>query len=85
MQFFTNEDFRDIAENIDLARRTLKVPANTIMEAYSELSESEAESYYIEEEFNGFKKLEEKYNKMEKVKVEYGKIKTKLEIMALIK
>lgn len=79
LQFFTNEDFRDIAENIDLARRTLKVPANTIMEAYSELSESEAESYYIEEEFNGFKKLEEKYNKMEKVKVEYGKIKTKLE------
>ena len=79
LQFFTNEDFRNIAENLDLARKTLKVPANTIIEAYSELSESEAEAYYIEEEFKGFKKLEEKYNKMQIVKTEYEKLKVKLE------
>ena len=79
LQFFSNEDFRDIAENLDLARKTLKVPANSIIEAYSEMSESEAEVYYIEEEFKSFKKLEEKYNKMQVVKAEYEKIKAKLE------
>lgn len=79
LQFFTNEDFRDIAENLDLTRKTLKVPVNSIIEAYSEMSESEAEVYYIEEEFKGFKKLEEKYNKMQVVKVEYEKVKAKLE------
>ena len=79
LQFFTNEDFRDIAENLDLTRKTLKVPVNSVIEAYSEMSESEAEVYYIEEEFKGFKKLEEKYNKMQVVKVEYEKVKAKLE------
>ena len=78
-QFFTNEDFRDIAENLDLAKKALKVPADTIIEAYSELSESEAEVYYIEEEFKGFKKLEEKYKKMQVVKKEYEKLLVKLE------
>ena len=79
LQFFTNEDFRDIAENLDLAKKTLKVPANTIIEAYSELSESEAEVYYIEEEFKGFKKLEEKDKKMQAVRKEFEKEKAKLE------
>lgn len=79
LQFFTNEDFRDIAENLDLTRKALKVPVNSVIEAYSEMSESEAEVYYIEEEFKGFKKLEEKYNKMQVVKAEYEKVKAKLE------
>ena len=78
-QFFTNEDFRDIAENLDLAKKALKLPADTIIDAYSELSESEAEVYYIEEEFKGFKKLEEKYKKMQIVKKEYEKLQAKLE------
>lgn len=78
-QFFTKEDFRDIAENLDLAKKILKVPANTIIDAYSELSESEAEVYYIEEEFKGFKKLEEKYKRMQVVKKEYEKLQAKLE------
>lgn len=79
LQFFTNEDFRDIAENLDLTRKTLKIPVNSVIEAYSEMSESEAEVYYIEEEFKGFKKLEAKYNKMQIVKSEYEKAKAKLE------
>ena len=64
---------------MDLAKKALKVPADTIIEAYSELSESEAEVYYIEEEFKGFKKLEEKYKKMQVVKKEYEKLLVKLE------
>lgn len=79
LQFFTNEDFRDIAENLDLAKKTLKVPANSIIEAYSEMSESEAEVYYIEEEFKGFKNLEEKNAKMQIVRKEFEKEKVKLE------
>ncbi|MBR3832353.1 MAG: hypothetical protein IKJ72_01845, partial [Mycoplasmataceae bacterium] len=51
LQFFSNEDFREISENLEIASKTLKNSVSNIIEAYSEMSESESEVYYIQEEF----------------------------------
>lgn len=72
-KFFTNEDFRDISENIDITSKTLKTSVHNIIEAYSELSESESEIYYIEEEFEQLKELLKKYKKMQSIKKDYDK------------
>lgn len=72
-KFFTNEDFRDISENIDITSKTLKTSAHNIIEAYSEMSESESEVYYIEEEFEQLKELLKKHKKMQSIKKEYDK------------
>lgn len=72
-KFFTNEDFRDISENLDITSKTLKTSAHNIIEAYSEMSESESEVYYIEEEFEQIKELLKKYKKMQSIKKDYDK------------
>lgn len=72
-KFFTNEDFRDITENLDITSKTLKTSAHNIIEAYSEMSESESEVYYIEEEFEQLKELLKKHKKMQTIKKEYDK------------
>ncbi len=72
-KFFTNEDFRDISENLDITSKTLKTPVYNIIEAYSEMSESESEVYYIEEEFGQLKELLKKHKKMQSIKKEYDK------------
>lgn len=72
-KFFSNEDFRDISENLDVTSKTLKTPVNNIIEAYSEMSESESEVYYIEEEFEQLKELLKKHKKMQVIKKEYDK------------
>lgn len=72
-KFFTNEDFRDISENLDITSKTLKTPVHNIIEAYSEMSESESEVCYIEEEFEQIKLLLKKHKKMQSIKKEYDK------------
>ncbi len=72
-KFFTNEDFRDISENLDITSKVLKTPVHNIIEAYSEMSESESEVYYIEEEFEQIKELLKKHKKMQAIKKEYDK------------
>lgn len=78
-KFFTNEDFRDVSENLDLTSKTLRTSVNNIIEAYSEMSESESEVYYIEEEFEQLKELLKKYKKMQTIKKEYDKQKAEKE------
>ena len=53
----TNEDFLDISLNLVVTSKALKTPVYNIIEAYSEMSESESEVYYIEEEFEQIKEL----------------------------
>lgn len=77
-QFFTNEDFRTVSENLDLTSKTLKTSVNNVIEAYSEMSESESELYYIEEEFEQFKELLIKHKRMQSIKREYDKEKKEL-------
>lgn len=77
-KFFTNEDFRDISENLDVTSKVLKTPVHNIIEAYSEMSESESEVYYIEEEFEQIKQLLKKYKKMQPIKKEYDKKQTEI-------
>lgn len=72
-KFFTNEDFIDISENLDITSKVLKTSVHNIIEAYSEMSESESEVYYIEEEFEQIKLLLKKHKKMQTIKKEYDK------------
>ena len=44
-KFFTNEDFIDISENLDITSKVLKTSVHNIIEAYSEMSESESGVY----------------------------------------
>lgn len=79
LQFFTNEDFRIVSENLELTSKTLKISVNNVIEAYSEMSESEAEVYYIEEEFKQITELIVKHKRMQVIKKEYEKEKKELE------
>ena len=72
-KFFTNEDFIDISKNLEVTSKVLKTSVYNIIEAYSEMSESESEVYYIEEEFEQIKQLLKKYKKMQLIKKEYDK------------
>lgn len=79
LNFFNNEDFRDISENLLLTSKTLKTSVNNVIEAFSEISESESEVYYLKEEYEDFKQLEKKVERMQVIKVEYEKEKAKRE------
>ena len=63
--FFTTEDYRDIAENLILSSKTLKRGITTVIRYFAEISESEAEEDYLRLEAKTFKELEEKYLKMD--------------------
>lgn len=58
-QFFSQEDFRELAENIDLASDTLKIAPRNIIEVYSEMSETEAEKEYLRRDLEDISKLKE--------------------------
>lgn len=79
INFFTNEDFRTISENLVTTSKTLKTTIGDVIEAFSELSESESEISYLEDEYKEFKKLEKKFLRMNVVKVQYEKEKVKRE------
>lgn len=64
VNFFTNEEYRDISENLVLASKTLKTSVSTIIEAYGELSETEAEIKFLKDEIKDLEKLEEKVSRM---------------------
>lgn len=73
LNFFTNEDFRNISENLSIASKTLKTSVNNVIEAFAEMSESEAEIYYLQEENDVFKKIEKKVRRMLLIRIEYNK------------
>ena len=87
INFFSNEDFRTISEVLVLTSKTLKTTVGDITEAFSELSESEAEISYLKDEYKEFKKLEKKFLRMKVVRVQWEKekrIKEKLELVRQI-
>ena len=63
-QFFNTEDYRDIMENLQLTSKTIHTSISYIIGAYYELSESEAEEMYINEEYYNITSLKEKHLKM---------------------
>ncbi len=63
-QFFNTEDYRDIMENLLLTSKTLHTSISYIIGAYYELSESEAEESYINEEYYNITSLKNKHAKM---------------------
>ena len=77
--FFSTEDFRDIIENLTLTKKTLKVPAIYVIVAYYEMSESEAEESYINDEYEVLEELEKKAAKMNVLEKVYEKKKTEKE------
>ena len=77
-QFFSYEDFNNVTENLEITSKILKISVGNVIEAYSEISESEAEVYYIEEEFEQFKELLKKHKKMQTIKNEYEKQKKEI-------
>lgn len=78
-KFFTTEDYRDIAENLILTSKTLKRSITTIIEYFSEISESEAEIEYLRIENQVLKELQEKFKKMSSFKTKKSKAKEKAE------
>ena len=69
-KYFSQEDFRELADNITLTARTLKIPNSSVIEAYSEMSETEAEIAYLSSDITILDSLEEKYNAMEVIRLQ---------------
>jgi hypothetical protein len=55
--YFTQEDFRDIAENIDLASKTTKISLKSVIGVYAEMSETEAEKNYLDNYYRNIQTL----------------------------
>lgn len=79
-KYFSQEDFRELADNITLTARTLKVPNSSVIEAYSEMSETEAEIAYLSSDITILDSLEEKYNAMEVIRLQEEKEKEVREV-----
>lgn len=79
-KYFSQEDFRELAENITITARTLKVPNSSVIEAYSEMSETEAEIAYLSSDITILDSLEEKYNAMEVIRLQEEKEKEVREV-----
>lgn len=62
--FFTTEDFRDIIDNLIVTSVKTKILFNKIIDIYYELSETEAEKWYLKEEYVIIEELEKKYKRM---------------------
>ena len=85
LNFFTIEDFRNISECLVLTSKTLKISVGNVIEAFSELSESESEIAYLEDEYKEIKKLEKKCLRMKVIEAQYEKEKIRNERLALAK
>lgn len=70
-RYFSNKDYRDIIENITLTSKTLKISLSKIIDAFCQLSETEAEKSHLANDFKDLKKLEKKYLIMNKLKVKF--------------
>ena len=64
-KFFSAEDLKDIAENLVLTSTTLNISIPNIIQAYSEISETEMEIEYFLSEHKEISQLKAKYQKME--------------------
>lgn len=73
--FFSTEDYRDISDNLILTSKTLKQPVGEIIEAFYELSESEAENGYIDSEYTTLNELKNKYSKFNSLKIKTEPVK----------
>lgn len=78
-KFFSNENFRDIAENLVLTSRVLKVSVSKVIEYFSEISESEIEIDYFKDEYELLEQLKEKNEKMTEIKEKFEKEKAERE------
>lgn len=74
-KFFSAEDLKDIAENLVLTSTTLNISIPNIIQAYSEISETEMEIEYFLSEHKEISQLKAKYQKVELIKEEHKKIK----------
>lgn len=70
-QFFSTEDFRDIATAISLTASTAGMSKTQVIDCFSDLSESETELYYLNEERKLISELTQKYVRMYKLKAPY--------------
>lgn len=85
INFFTNEDFRTISEVLVLTSKTLRTTVGDVIEAFSELSETESEISYLEDEYLELKKLEKKLSRMAVIKAKYEKERIKRERLEFTK
>lgn len=73
-QFFSVEDFKDISENLILTSKTLNVSIPNVIQAFSEISETEMEIEYFLSEYNEINQLKSKYQKMKAIEEQNEKI-----------
>lgn len=67
-KFFSTEDFRNIAENLELTSKTLKISVKDVIYIFREMSEGLMEQKFLQEEHEVFQKIEEKYFRMYELK-----------------
>ncbi len=67
-KLFEIDEIKDISEVLSLIQETLNMPLSDIMPILSEISEGEAEKYYLSSEYADFQKLQEKYQRMAEIK-----------------
>lgn len=78
-KFFSNENFRDIAENLVQTSKTLKVSVSKVIDYFSEISESVIEIDYFKDEYEILEQLKEKTEKMNEIKQKFEKEKAERE------
>lgn len=71
--FFSTEEYRDIIENILLTSKATKMSKTAVMRIFAQMSETEAEQYYLQAEREVFEELEKKCYKMKEVRLAYEK------------
>ncbi len=78
LKFFSVEDLKEISENLVLTSKTLNVSVSNVVQAFSEISETEWEIEYFLSEQDEINQLEIKYQKMksieEKEDIQQGKL-----------
>lgn len=67
-KFFSTEDFRNIAENLELTSKTLKIPVKDVIYIFREMSEGLMEQKFLEDEYEVFQRIEEKFFRMYELK-----------------
>lgn len=67
-KFFSDEELKDIADNLILSSKTLKISIPNVIQAFSEISETEMEIEYFLSEHDEINQLEAKSKKMQSIK-----------------
>lgn len=79
-KYFSTEDFREIAENLILSQKTLKLSKEAIIDIFREMSEVEKEFSGLRQEQENLRKIKEKYKRFIELKLKLANKKNVIDI-----